>query len=163
MEKEIQQSLLKTWEKTLKSLILTIFKLVFKLKQWPDFGDDDKVLMKDFNESVDILQTTLNLMSWVDKLNYIDWQKALEDQNKNLELLKEPDEESLQLWSNSLINCSLEELVSNLLDEETIDLIKKFSSIHEEVNERKEIIKGYGVKIEESIQDIKTLYRTKMN
>ena len=60
MEREIQSSLIKTSEKVLKSLIFVIFKLIFKLKQWPDFNGEDVKLMKDFKSHVEILQTTIN-------------------------------------------------------------------------------------------------------
>ena len=60
MEREIQISLIKTSEKVLKNLIFVIFKLVFKLKQWPDFNGEDEKLMKDFKSHIEVLQTTTN-------------------------------------------------------------------------------------------------------
>ena len=154
---------MKTWERTLKVLIFTIFKLVFKLKQWPDFNGDDVKLMKDFRTYIDILQTTINLLSCFEKVNSVDVEKALIEQANILESKFIPDKDTLETWNNPLIMADLPDLLNSLFDDEVIDLIKELAEVDAEVENGKEIIKDYAWKLEKSIQDIKSIFRVKFS
>ena len=101
-------------------------------------------------------------MSSIEKLSVIDVEESLKTQHKALETLQMPDGDTMAIWNNPLINCNLKDCMSFLIDDEVIELLKEFAEVQSQVDEGKEVIKDYARQIEKSIQDIKSIYRSRI-
>ena len=91
----------------------------------------------------------------------IDVQKALENRDNMLALKSVQDKETMESWNSDLVSWDLNTLIEWLFDEEVIDLIKTMATLNDEVNQGREIIRDYAEKLDQSIQDLKSIYRIK--
>ena len=91
----------------------------------------------------------------------IDVQKALENRDNMLALKSVQDKETIESWNSDLVSWDLNTLIEWLFDEEVIDLIKTMATLNDEVNQGREIIRDYAEKLDQSIQDLKSIYRIK--
>lgn len=62
MESEIRAHLIRDGNESFKQLIVQIFRLVFKLKQWPDFKGEDKRLIGSYKAEARKILHCLNLV-----------------------------------------------------------------------------------------------------
>ena len=107
------------------------------------------------------MQTSLNLISAIEELEKLDVQKGLEDATKTQNLQPLPN--SPATCSTFTITPSLDQISTNLIDDETQELLKELAEVSREAEEDKKVVEKIEKNIKTEIEQLKSYFRVKFN